>query len=338
MNYIGSKHSLSDFLLTSISTFTDNADDDYTGLKVCDGFAGTGAVSKLFKEHGATIIANDIQTYSYVTLKHIVENSADTKLDESRFAMLDALPGVDGFIYKHYCAGSGSGRLYYKDENGRRCDAIRQKIEQMHIDGEITDGEYYWYLASLIESIDKVANTASVYAAFLKHLKKSAQRDMHIVPLPIIDGPHGKVLQGDIVEQMPDIDCDILYLDPPYNSRQYPAYYHMLETIARYDNPAVPDTVAGTRDYKAQKSAWCVKSKVRNVFDELLSKADCEYVFLSYNNEGLMSLDDVKDIMSKYGTYEVKTQEYHRFRADKADARNHKADKTFEYLHCLRKK
>ena len=63
MNYIGSKHSLSDFLLTSISSFTSNADDDYTGLKVCDGFAGTGAVSKLFKEHGATIIANDIQTY-----------------------------------------------------------------------------------------------------------------------------------------------------------------------------------------------------------------------------------------------------------------------------------
>ena len=320
------------------ASFAANASGDYSGISVCDGFAGTGAVSKLFKQRGAHIIANDIQTYSYITLKHIVENNAETRLDASRFDELNALDGVDGFIYKHYCSGSGSGRMYYSDENGRKCDAIRQKIEEWRASGEISENEYYWYLASLIECIDKVANTASVYAAFLKHLKKSAQKELVVEPLPIIDGRIGTVLHGDILEQMPNIDCDILYLDPPYNSRQYPAYYHLLETIARYDNPDIPNTVTGVRNYRNQKSDWCVKTKVAGVFDKLLSLSNCEYVFLSYNNEGLMSFDDIRDIMSKYGSYELKTTEYHRFRADKQDARNHKADKTVECLHCLKKK
>ena len=336
MNYIGSKHSLRDFLISSIDEFTNTSDSNYSGKTVCDGFSGTGAVAKLFKEHDARVIANDIQTYSFVTLKHFLCNNANTPLDGSRFEILDSLDGVDGFIYRNYCGGSGSGRLYYTDSNGRRCDAIRQEIQRLFDTGKISENEYYWYLASLLESIDKVANTASVYAAFLKKIKKSAQKDMVLKPLPILDGPVGEVLQGDINVLMPEISCDILYLDPPYNSRQYPAYYHILETIARYDNPEIHGK-AGTRDYKEQRSDWCVKSRVRDVFDDLLSKADCEFVFLSYNNEGLMSVDDVRGIMSRYGDYELKTREYHRFRADKKDARNHKADKTVELLHCLRK-
>ena len=123
-----------------------------------------------------------------------------------------------------------------------------------------------------------------------------------------------------------------------YNARQYPAYYHLLETIARYDEPAIPDTVTGVRPYAEQKSDWCVKSKAPEALAKLIGTADCEYIFLSYNNEGLMPLDTVREIMSNYGDYKLATTEYQRFRADKPDARQHKADKTVEYLHCLRKR
>lgn len=337
MNYIGSKQSLLDFLLSSIGGFTGTIDGDYSGKIVCDGFAGTGAVSRAFRERGAKVVANDMQTYSFALLRHFVCNSTDDRMDKRRFETLNALEGVKGFVYRNYCAGSGSGRMYYTDENGCRCDAIRQEIERLRVAGEISENEYWWYLASLIESVDKVANTASVYVSFLKHYKKRAQRPLLLEPLPIVDGPVGDTHQKNIGALMPNVSCDILYLDPPYNSRQYPAYYHVLETIARYDAPVLHGKT-GTRDYREQKSDWCVKSRVRDVFDDLLSKADCEFVFLSYNNEGLMSVDDVRGIMSRYGDYELKTQEYHRFRADKKDARNHKADKTVELLHCLRKK
>ena len=125
MNYIGSKHSLSDFLLSSIDEVTGTKNSDYTGKVVCDGFAGTGAVSKLFKEHGAKVVSNDIQYYSYVLLKHILENVESDDMDETKFNYLNDLDLItDGFIYNNYCLGSGSTRQCFSDENGKKCDTI----------------------------------------------------------------------------------------------------------------------------------------------------------------------------------------------------------------------
>ena len=216
-------------------------------------------------------------------------------------------------------------------------NAIRYEIQRLYDSNEINDHEYYWYLASLLEDVDKTANTASVYAAYLKHLKKSAQKPMNFVPMKIVKGIRGQALLGDINENIKNIKSDILYLDPPYNSRQYCAYYHILETIALMDNPNIHGKT-GMRDYSNQKSAWCMKNQVCEVFDELLPKDNSEFVFLSYNNEGLMSIEQVRDIMSKYGAYELKTRKYHRFKADRDENRTHKASETEEYLHCLIRK
>lgn len=327
MNYIGSKLSLMPFL-TEIIDSVINEKGKYI---FADLFAGTGTVGTEFRKRGCYVIANDIQYYSYVINRHLIGN---VSLDTSFLNYFNNIDGIDGFVYKNYCAGSGSERNYFSDYNGKKCDAIRQNLDNLKLNQKISDDNYYFYLASLINSIDKYANTASVYGAFLKHIKQSAERKFKLELLPIIQGTIGKVYNEDINVLIKKINGDVLYLDPPYNTRQYCTNYHVLETIARYDYPVLSGKT-GLRDYKKQKSLFCSKRTVYMAFDDLIANANFKYIFLSYNNEGLMSLDEIYEIMSKYGKYELFTKKYKRFRADKDENRNYKATDTIEYLHCL---
>lgn len=348
MNYIGSKHSLLDFLETTIEEVTGyKTGDDYI---FGDLFSGTGVVGRRFKEKGCTVISNDIQYYSYVLCKHFIENTPDntslatkdgaTKVNanitdnKSLLEYLNSLSPIEGCIFNNYCEGSGSGRNYFTDENGKKCDAVRTELEKLLATDLIDMHTYFFYLASLINSIDKYANTASVYGAFLKNTKKSAQRDFMLELLPIVHGKPGKVYNTDVNELAKTISGDILYLDPPYNSRQYCSNYHVLETIAKYDNPDLKG-VTGLRNSSEQKSKFCSKREVASAFEDLIKHADFKYIFLSYNNEGLMPLDTIKEIMSDYGKYSFFTKDYKRFKADSDENRNIASDSTTEYLHCL---
>jgi len=143
-----------------------------------------------------------------------------------------------------------------------------------------------------------------------------------------------EVFNIDSNELIQKINGDILYLDPPYNARQYGANYHLLNTIAEYKN-FVPKGKTGLRNYK--KSEYCSKNSVKNVFKNLVKKADFRYIFLSYNNEGLMSESEIKNILLPFGKCDLFTTNYQRFRADKEENRNHKANTTTEYLYVLEK-
>lgn len=341
MNYIGSKYSIIDFLKESIDKTLKLCNETRlpSEMVFADLFAGTGVVSGSFKEQGYSIIANDIQYYSYVITKHMIENNGN--LDRERcnrlIDELNALTGVEGFIYNNYSYEGTEGqefrRMYFTDYNAKKCDAIRITIEEWLNQGVINDNEYFFLLGSLINSIDKYANTASVYGAYLKKLKKSALKEMKLEPLSIMHGQvECKVYNEDISELIKTVSGDILYLDPPYNARQYCSNYHMLETIARYDNPEIKGKT-GLRDYADQKSVFCVKAKVANAFSELIKNAKFKYIFLSYNNEGLMSFDTIEKIMKKHGKYKVYMQQHRRYKAD--NARDCKSDSTIEYLHCL---
>lgn len=333
VNYIGSKYSLMDFLTMAISEVVGNDADNRT---FADLFAGTGVVGSTFKSKGYNIISNDIQYYSYVLNKHLIGNNPPITAEQIEY--LNALKGTEGFIFKNYCAGSGCGRNYFTDENGKKCDSIRIELERLKNDGDIDESQYYYLLASLINSIDKYANTASVYGAFLKGIKKSAQKEFKLELLPIIDGnEHNEVYNEDINHLIHRIHGDVLYLDPPYNARQYCTNYHVLETIAKYDNPELHGK-SGLREYQSQKSKYCSTKTVKEEFDDLIRNADFQYIFLSYNNEGLMPFEVIREIMEQYGEYDVFTTDYKRFRADKEENRNHKANKTTEYLHCLIKR
>lgn len=341
MNYIGSKYSLIDFLEKSIDkTLTYYKETRKPSEMVfADLFAGTGVVSGSFKKQGYSIIANDIQYYSYIITKHMIENNGNLNRERCNqlIIKLNKLEGTEGFIYKNYSYGGTEGqefrRMYFSDFNAKKCDAIRITIEDWFTQKKINEHEYFFLLGSLVNSIDKYANTASVYGAYLKKFKTSALKEMELVALPIMEGAvECKVYNENISELIKTVSGDILYLDPPYNARQYCSNYHILETIARYDNPQIKGKT-GLRDYSDQKSVFCNKNKVADAFNDLIKNAKFKYIFLSYNNEGLMSFDTIEKIMRKYGKYKVYMQQYRRFKAD--SKRDAKSDSTIEYLHCL---
>lgn len=337
MNYIGSKLSLLDFLKKSILSVIKND----SANTFCDLFAGTGTVGILFKKLGFKIISNDIQYYSYILNKHYIENNTDLmfnnfKRDKNIFDYLNNLNLIkDGFIYTNY---SPSGtinqefkRIYFTDYNAQKCDTIRINIEQLYNNNEINENEYYFLLTSLIESIDKYANTTSVYGAFLKQIKNSAAKHFIINPANIILGSQKNEVYNTNANYLIDkINTDILYLDPPYNARQYCSNYHLLETITKYDNPIIKGKT-GLRDYTLQKSEFCSKSKVIKAFKNIIEKTNAKYIFLSYNNEGLMRFEEIKSILSSRGEYGFFEINYSRFKAD--NKRNYFKNNTTEYLH-----
>lgn len=346
MNYIGSKLSLLSFLNEVIEELLSKLEQEPV---FCDIFTGTGTVAKYFKEKNFSIIANDIQYYSYVTAKHFISNNKIIrfpKLQEmniSPFEYLNSIEGVEEFIYNNYSqAGTANQefiRLYFSDTNAKKIDAIRIQIEKWKQLELLTKEEYCFLIASLIESADKVANTASVYEAFLKKIKKTAQKELIFEPVETIISNTTKshaVFNRDANDLVRSIKGDILYLDPPYNTRKYNTNYHMLETIALYDNPIIKGKT-GVRVDESKKSRYSSKREAKHAFEDLIKNASFKYILLSYNDEGIMSIQEIEQIMSKYGVYSRKEKEYKRFKADKNENRNHKKDSVIEYIHCLKK-
>lgn len=325
MNYIGSKNKLSPWIFDIIKN---ELNSDLSDKVFADLFAGTGQVARYFKPHVKKVITNDLEMYSYILNMHYIKNA--TAIDNPN---IDIFPTI-GNITKNFSPMSEQERKYFTIENAMIIDGIRNEIETQFLNREINENQYYWVLCSLIEAADKVANTASVYGAFLKSFKKSAIKELDF---KLVDyektNQSNEVYRGDANEIIKNISGDILYLDPPYNARQYGANYHVLNRIAE-NQPFQSDKVTGLIDYN--KSSYCRKGVVEDVFEDLIANADFEFIFISYNNEGLIQEGRFQEILKKYGEYSLFLKQYKRFKAD--SARNNKADTTFEHLHFLRKK
>jgi adenine-specific DNA-methyltransferase len=354
LNYIGSKLSLLKFIHYIVNK---QIKEDI--FVVGDLFAGTGVVGQSFKKKSFKIVANDIQYYSYVMNKKFlnVNNFLDFKglsnelIDLEKYDKKDKILFVlnylnnlsdkkKGFIFNNYSLGGTKDqefeRMYFSDENAIKIDTIRIKIENWFKDKKITEQEYFYLLGTLIEASDKIANTASVYGAFLKKIKKSAQKELSLDYNEIIfSDKNSVVFNDDILNILNKEKIDLLYLDPPYNARQYATNYHILETISRYDNPNISGKT-GLREYQQQKSNFCSKPNVKNEFKKIVQDTNVKYILLSYNNEGLMSIKDVQEILSLRGNPQTFILKYKRFKADKTENRNHKADSTYEYLHLVK--
>lgn len=346
MNYIGSKFSILEYIDNTIEDFVKPRNKN---MIFCDIFSGTGVVGKHFKKKGYRIISNDIQYYSYITAKHFILNNSEIKFEKLKakniepFKYLNKIKGEKGFIYNNYSLGGTKGkqfeRQYFSDENALKIDGIRQQIERWYEANDILENEYNFLVASLVESADKVANTASVYEAFLKKLKNSAKKTLELKPIDIIINKKltckdYKVYNEDSNVLIKKIQGDILYMDPPYNSRKYDTNYHILETIALYDEPEIKGKT-GIRAETRKKSKYCQKTEAVKTFEEIIKKANFKYILLSYNDEGIIPLADIERIMSKYGKYKKYEKKHRRFKAD--NKRNYLKDTTIEYIHCLEK-
>jgi adenine-specific DNA-methyltransferase len=347
MNYIGSKLSLLDFVEKAVNKCKVNKKE----VIFCDIFSGTGIVARKFKENGYKVIANDIEDFSYSLINHYIKNSNEVQIKE-QIQQLNKLSGIKtGFIYNNYCPSGAKSKVtktvkngteflnrkYFSDQNGMIIDEARSLIDYWYKSNEVDSQQYNYLLAVIIEAADKIANTTSVYGAFLKDIKASASRKIKFKELEytVTELDH-EVYKKDVNDLIPEIAGDILYLDPPYNNRQYGANYHVLNTIAKNDNPEIKG-VTGMREYTS--SNWCKKGKVEKEFEELIKNAKFEYVLLSYNNEGLMSLKQIEKIMKKYGEYSLIKQGYQRYKSDNdSDQRKYKAKSVVEYIHILKKK
>lgn len=330
--------------------------NNITGTSFFDAFSGSGAVGRFFKK-SFSIISSDNLYFSYALQRALITlNEYPTfenvplpslqglSLEKRIMSILTYLSSTEeeGFIFSHYTPYSlnvdGIERMYFTIENGKKIDGARITLEEWKLAGYLSEDEYYYLLASIILGVQRIANISGTYGAFNKKWDRRAFKPfrpefIEIIPSKFIH----RAYWGDVIELISRSDfpeTDITYLDPPYNSRQYIANYHLLETIARYDNPDIKG-VSGIRVYSEKdKSLFSMKTKVRGAFFKLLSLLKTKYVILSYNSEGLLSKDDIFSIFDKVGKFEFKyfrEVEYRRFKSHNNVKRNNVKEYIFVY-------
>jgi adenine-specific DNA-methyltransferase len=244
----------------------------------------------------------------------------------------------EGFIYNNY-SFIGSERMYFSAANGLKIDFIRKKIDEWREHEQLTDFEYYYLIACLLESVSKVANIAGVYGSYLKTWDPRAVKPMPFIKVEQRDvnslfeaEVHNKTLE----ELINDISGDILYLDPPYTKNQYSVQYHLLETIAKNDNPEIKGK-GGLRDTSKTASSFSRKGEVEVVFEKIIAKAKFKYIILSYNSDGIMSHKFIERVLKRYGkedTYELRKVDYKQYKNHQTGFKKEHS----EYLFYIEKK
>lgn len=312
LNYIGSKNKLIGFIKKVV-----DLNKTKKSIVFGDLFAGTGIVGQNFSDD-FKIISNDAEYYSYVISYAILRSRYSTKM-KNLVKQLNQLTDLkEGLISKHYSVLGKEKRNFFSPENAKKADTIRLKIDDMFTKKEINKKEKMFLLGSLLISIDRVANTTSVYGAYLKKLKASALKPLVLEPIhqkrKIKKG--NKIYNNDIMDL--DLEYDIVYLDPPYNNRQYSANYAPLNFIAMYDKNVIPYGKTGLLE-NYFKSDFCSKAKAKETMTQLVSKLKTKQLLISYNNEGIISETEFKKLLEKIGKVTIYKSEYKKYKSRKED-------------------
>ena len=238
------------------------------------------------------MVANDLELYSYIINRALISCNYTPSLQQ-RIDELNELDGVEGIVYQNFSPNQCCERMFFTPENAKLIDAMRQQLEMWLLSDDIDQKERDFLLGSLLVSLDKVSNTSCVYGAYLKQFKKSAQKKLTVVPIHTRTNNNesngATVGSAEVVAKMTKFDA--VYLDPPYNQRQYAANYSPLNYIVRYDEHIVLTGKTGLiKNYN--KSGFCSKRKVKKSFEEIIENLNTRYIFLSYNNEGLLSKEE----------------------------------------------
>jgi adenine-specific DNA-methyltransferase len=335
MRYIGNKEKL----LNEIDIFIKTINLKDNGLVFCDIFSGTGSVGFNYKKKHK-IIAND-NLYSSYILTHAKLNTPDLKFKTLKFDPFlylgDVSKAYKGFIYKNY-APKESQRMYFSNENASRIDFIRSEINQWFEEKKIDYNEYCYLIACLLEAVSKVANVAGVYGSYLKHWDPRALKPILFKPLDVEEESLEKnaVFNGDVFDIIEKISGDIIYIDPPYTKNQYSVQYHILETIALYDNPQITG-ITGKRDTSKNTSVFSQAIKCDIAFERLIAKSNFKHIFVSYSSAGLMSEEFIENVLKRHGkeaTYKVKKIDYKKYLNSKTTS----GGRHVEYLFYIEKK
>lgn len=341
MRYIGNKENVVETIYQIMQQ------RGIVGQSFFDVFSGTSSVAKFFKRLNYQIFSCDLMYYSYVLQHAYVANNALPKFErllphidvteqglfssplQNVLAYLNSLPEKQGFIYQHYTPeGSlylAKPRMYYTGQNGAFIDKVRMQIQVWYEQDWISESEFFILCAALIETVPFYANISGVYAAFHKKWDNRALKPMYLREPKIIVNQHENYcFQADACDILPQIQSDIFYLDPPYNQRQYAPNYHLLETIARYDNPEIKG-VSGMRDYSQQKSRFCNVQTALEDLEYIAKNGKYRYLLLSYNSEGIMPQNAILEVLKPYGAMvEMVGFEYLRFKSNNNGDSKHK--------------
>lgn len=324
MRYIGCKKLLLDNIKNVIDENVSSADT------FCDIFSGTATVSRYFKQW-YQIYSNDILYFSYVLQKATIENNIvptfDTLkkvikfdpidyLNNVELPILESLPKEKRFFQNTY--SPIGNRMYFNENNALRIDYARNKVQEWYDKQLIIDNEYYYLIACIVEGIPFISNISGTYGAYNKKWDNRSLKKYELFRLDVTqNNKQNCCFNCDGVELLKSISGDILYIDPPYNSRQYLSNYHVLETGALYDFPKVKG-ITGQRPYENKKSKFCMKTKALDTFEELIKNANFKHIILSYSSEGIMSINDISNVMKKYGdlnTFKLYEIPYRRFKS-----------------------
>jgi len=314
--FLGNKYKLVGFI-------EDIVNEKCTGFEsFCDIFAGTGVVGDRFNKKNVKVISNDILTSNYFPLKTFL---GTTEVNSEEIAKKIALLNDLNTNYDNYFS-ENFGNTFFTLENAKKIGAIREKIEEIAKD----ENEKIILITSLIYAADKVANTVGHYDAYRKDLDTIQPLRLLIPDLKAEDNLKNEIYQMDANQLIKKISCDVLYLDPPYNSRQYADAYHLLENLANWKKPPVFGK-AKKMDRAQLKSNYCLKSAA-NSFADLIRNANCKHILVSYNNTGeskdgrsnaRISDSQIINTLKNRGDVDIFERDYRAFTAGKSETDGH---------------
>lgn len=318
--YIGSKNKLIEWIFSIMK-------EECIGDSFADIFAGTGVVSAVASKHFKKVILNDFLHSNFVIYNAFFGNGAwdKSKIDNiiKDFNNIYADDLDDNYFSINF------GGKYFSKNSAKIIGFVRENIEKNK--NNLTEREYFMLLASLLYSIDKIANTVGHYDAYFK--KEHVIDDFFMKAIDPIDTGEVSIFKEDTNILAKKIKADIIYIDPPYNSRQYSRFYHVLETLTKWDKPELHGVAL--KPDPENMSDYC-RTEAKDKFAELINDLDAQYLVVSYNNtyeskssssKNKITLQEIEKILKTKGKTKVFEKKHKHFNAGNTNFDNHK-----EYL------
>nr|WP_300408148.1 DNA adenine methylase [uncultured Ruminococcus sp.] len=312
--YLGNKYKLLPFITKVVNEECSDIDS------VADIFAGTGAVSSAFTEK--LLITNDLMYSNYIcnyAWFGAEEYDPQTIIDcVVRYNSLSDLE--DNYMTENF------SDTYFSRDDCAKIGYIREDIESLYENDRINQRERAILVTSLLYAMDKIANTCGHYDAYRKGVVFEKTLELYVPLAEVHNTADNQCYNTDANELVKDITADLVYIDPPYNSRQYCDAYHLLENVARWEKPEVFG-VARKMDRSTMKSKYCTQSATE-AFEQLIGDIKAKYILLSYNNmaekgndrsNAKISDQDIMRILEKKGEVKVFSESYKAFTTGKSD-------------------
>ncbi|MDD9932678.1 MAG: DNA adenine methylase [Myxococcales bacterium] len=319
IKYIGSKR----LLVEQISTIIGRLADVRT---VLDLFSGTARVGHALKQRGYHVTANDHTTYAHRLAQCYVQaDRAHWHAQASALiAELGQVPAQAGYFTQTFCVDS----RYFQPQNGARVDAIRERIAELALPEELEAVA----LVSLMEAADRVDSTVGLQMAYLKKWAPRAFNELELRVPELVGGP-GQALQLDALECFRAGSYDVVYLDPPYNQHKYMNNYHVWESLMRWDKPATYGVANKRVDCREYDSPFNSKPRIAPAFAELIEAVRARYLLVSFNNEGYLAEEQLREMLSARGQVQVLSVAFKRYVGAQIGIYNPNGEKTGKVSH-----